>query len=125
MRNVSAIRALLFGVAAVAITVTTGCASNSNQGRPPTEASAAGIRVAEEAGASEIPQAALHLQLAKEQLGRAKKLLAKGQKERAVSLLMRAEADAELAIALSREDAEAMEASAEMERVHELKENNR
>jgi hypothetical protein len=89
-----------------------------------TEASTSGIRAAEEVGASEVPRAALHLQLAKEELEQAKKLDEKGDKERAASLLLRAEADAELAVALSRVSAEKSEAVEAVERVRQLRQDH-
>ena len=90
-----------------------------------TEASTSGIRAAEAVGASKVPQAALHLQLAKEELEHAKALAASDRKDQASSLLLRAEADAELAVALSREDAEKSEALAAVERVHQLRQDNK
>jgi len=89
-----------------------------------TEASTSGIRAAEEVGAAEIPQASLHLQLAKEELELAKGLAAKGEKKKAASMLLRAEADAELAVALSRGDAEKSEAQSAVERVRQLRQDN-
>jgi len=98
-----------------------GCAS-----APPlrTEASTSEIRAAEEAGAANVPQASLHLQMAKEELELAKELSAKGEKEKAASMLLRAEADAELAVALSHEDSEKLEAQAAVERVRQLRQDN-
>jgi hypothetical protein len=61
-------------------------------------------RSATELGAQKNPRAELHLKLAEEQLDFAKKAVADGENERATSLLMRAKADAELAVALTRED---------------------
>jgi hypothetical protein len=66
------------------------------------EKSEASIRGAEEVGANDVPNARLHLQLAKEQTATAKKMAASGQ-ERALMVLARAESDAELAIVLARE----------------------
>ncbi|HEX7534916.1 MAG TPA: hypothetical protein VF343_06630 [Syntrophales bacterium] len=105
----------------VGLALFSGCAS-----APPlrTEASTSGIRAAEEAGAVNVPQASLHLQLAKEELELAKGLSAKGEKARAASMLLRAEADAELAVALSHGDAEKSEARAAVERVHQLRQDN-
>lgn len=121
MRHVSKVRivAIAAGVAASAITL--GCASN-----PPlrTEGSTSGIRAAEEVGASNVPRAALHLQLAKEELQLARSLATNGDKDQAESMLLRAEADAELAVALSREDAEKAEGQAAVERVRELRREN-
>lgn len=107
----------------VAVGLTTlGCASG-----PPlkTEPSTSGIRAAEEVGAAEVPKAALHLQLAKEELARAEKLAAEGDKEEGASMLLRAEADAELAVALSREEAERAEANAAILRVSKLRQDNK
>lgn len=66
------------------------------------EKSEAGIRGAEELGASGVPAAKLHLQLAKDQTVTAKKMADDGDK-RAALVLARAESDAELAIGLARE----------------------
>lgn len=99
-----------------------GCAS-----APPmrTESSTSEIRAAEAVGAANVPQAALHLQLAKEELERAKKLGADGDKEQGSSMLLRAQVDAELAVALSREDAERNEAREAIDRVHQLLQENK
>ena len=99
-----------------------GCAS-----RPAlrTESSTSAIRAAEEVGASGVPGAALHLQLAREELDRARGLSDRGEKDEAASQLLRAEADAELAIVLSREQAEKSEAAQAMERVRRLQNDNR
>lgn len=89
-----------------------------------TEASTSGIRAAEEVGASNVPRAALHLQLAKEELAKAKGIANDGDKDQAASMLMRAEADAELAVALSRESTEKAEAIAAVDRVRHLQQEN-
>ena len=65
-----------------------------------------------------------HLHLAKEELARAEALSAAGKKEQAASMLTRAEADAELAIALSHEQAEKTDAARAIERVRKLREDN-
>ena len=117
MRDVSKIGIMVFAVAVVATAIVAGCANA-------TEASTSGIRAAEEVGAAKVPQASLHLQLAKEELALAKALSAKGEKEKASSMLLRAEADAELAIALSHGDAEKTEAKAAVERVRQLRQDN-
>jgi hypothetical protein len=83
-----------------------------------------GIRAAEEAGAAKVPQASLHLQLAKEELELAKGLAVKGEKEEAASMLSRAEADAELAVVLSHEDAEKSKAMEAVERVRQFQQEN-
>ena len=100
-----------------------GCASGPSFSKSSTESKSA-IRAAEEAGSINIPSAAYHLQLAKEEVARAEVLAAKGEKEKAASLLTRAEADAELAIVLSHEQDEKTEAAKAMERVRKLREEN-
>ncbi len=88
------------------------------------EASTSAIRAAEEVGASSVPSASLYLQLAKEELENAKGLAAKGDKEQAESMLLRAQADGELAVALSRGDADKKEAQQAIERVQKLRQDN-
>lgn len=63
----------------------------------------ASIRAAKEIGADNVPQAQLHAQLAQEQVNQANKLIEEGENERADYVLRRANADAELAVALARE----------------------
>lgn len=89
-----------------------------------TETSTAAIRSAEELGAPKVPQAALHLQLAKEAMVAATALNEAGDTDEANSLLERAEADAELAVALSRAEADKSAALAAMERVRKLQSEN-
>lgn len=122
MRHISRTGIQLFGVAVVGGVIAAGCAS-----APPlrTEPSTSGIRAAEEVGASKVPRAALHLQLAKEELEHAKGLAAKGDKEEGASMLLRAESDAELAVALSRENTERSEAVAAVARVRQLRQENK
>jgi hypothetical protein len=90
-----------------------------------TEKTTSGIRAAEAIGASKVPQASLHLQMAKEELENARALATHNEKERAISMLSRAEADAELAMALSRADSEKAEALGAMERVRQLRLENK
>jgi outer membrane murein-binding lipoprotein Lpp len=120
MRHVSKIGIMVLAMAVVAITIFAGCANTPLR----TEASTSGIRAAEEAGAAKVPQASLHLQLAREELELAKGLASKGDKEKAVSMLSRAEADAELAVVLSHGDVEKSEAAAAVERVRQLRRDN-
>jgi hypothetical protein len=60
-------------------------------------------RSANELGAAAQPKAQLHLQLAHEQIAQASNAIANGDNERANGLLLRARSDAELAIALTRD----------------------
>jgi len=116
MKHVLTMGSLLF------VAIAAGCASSPALR---TESSTSAIRAAEEVGASEVPRASLHLQLAKEEVARAKDLSDRGAKDEAASQLLRAEADAELAILLSREQAEKLESAQAMERVRQLQNDNR
>jgi N-methylhydantoinase A/oxoprolinase/acetone carboxylase beta subunit len=60
-------------------------------------------RSARELGADSQPAAKLHLRLAQEQIAKAKATVEKGENQRADQLLVRAKADAELALTLARE----------------------
>lgn len=120
MRHLSKAGIAMLAGAVVAIVIVAGCAGAPLR----TQASTSGIRAAEEAGAAKLPQASLHLQLAKEELAHAKDMAANHDKDRARSMLSRAEADAELAVALSREDTEKSEALAAIERVQQLRQDN-
>jgi hypothetical protein len=120
MQRTSKNGTLILAGAFVATAFAAGCASAPLR----TEPSTSGIRAAEEVGAREVPRAALHLQLAEEQLNKAKAYKKDGEDEMAASMLTRAEADAELAVLLSREDAEKSAAQAAVQRVHELRQDN-
>lgn len=75
-------------------------------------------RSAVELGAQENPRAQLHLKLAGEYLSRAKAAVEDGDDARADGLLARAKADAELAIALTREDDAKMKAHQAVDRAN-------
>lgn len=80
-----------------------GCASYP----APTErlaSSMAAVRGAQELGAAQVPQAALALKLAQEEVAKAKALMDSGENESADYMTQRASNDAELAIALTREN---------------------
>lgn len=66
-------------------------------------------RSARELGASNQPEAQLHLRLAQEQIAKAKTSVKEGENKEADLLLVRARADAELALALAREQAALVE----------------
>ncbi len=67
--------------------------------------SMAAARGASEAGAAEVPEAQLQLKLAQEEIDTAKSLMKDEEYERADYMTLRAYYDAELALALAREDA--------------------
>src|SRR6187551_264375 len=77
-------------------------------------AAQADVKGAEVGGAAENPKAALHVKLAKDEIALAEKQISDGDNEEAKRTLDRAQADAELALALAKEvkaQAEAGEAS--------------
>lgn len=86
---------------------------------PPHERMAsaeAAVRGAEEANSITTPQAELELKLARDGIARAKQDMRAGDNELATYALMRAEADAELAIALAHDaDARSQAERAEQE----------
>lgn len=84
-----------------------GCASTELSADHLTSLTAA-IRAADEVGAADTPQAALHLKLAQDELAQGKQLAAAGDPVRGELFLQRAAVDAELALVLTRQgDAEA------------------
>ena len=85
------------------------------------ESTTSSIRAAEEVGATDISTASLYLQLAKEELVKAQTFAENGDKEKAESMLLRASADGELAVALSRSDTDKKEAADAIERVKQLR----
>jgi hypothetical protein len=84
------------------------------------EGPAAAIRSAEEVGAARVPEAALRLQLAREQLERARMMTDEDDQPAAARLLMRSEADAELALALARSSAARTEAEKAKEKARNM-----
>lgn len=96
-----------------------GCGSNAVV--VDEESTTSSIRAAEEVGASDISSASLYLQLAKEELVKAQTFAENGDKEKAESMLLRASADGELAVALSRSDTDKRESADAIERVKQLR----
>ena len=88
------------GLSIAAVMGIAGCAGTPVPNAKVASSEAA-IRAAQETGSGKLPQAALHLKLAEEQLQAAKGLIRDNDNKRAEYVLMRAQADAELAIALS------------------------
>lgn len=110
----------LFGLFGVAI-VTTACGGAAVPQEQMTAAQAS-IRAAEVGGVPGDPQAALLIKKAKDQVVEAKKLIEDGDNHRAEMVLLRAEADAELALALAQELATKNEAATAQKQVQELRE---
>lgn len=80
---------------------------------PPSERMAlaeSAVRAAREVGAERAPTAQLHVRLAEEEIQKAAALSNNGENERADTMLQRASADAELALALAREEGTRREA---------------
>jgi uncharacterized protein DUF4398 len=101
----------IIGTTNAALLLALGCAGSYP---PPTQQMAdaeSASRSANELGAQTNPKAQLHLKLAEEQMKLAKTAMDKDDNQRAEGLLMRAKADAELAVALTREENAKTEAS--------------
>jgi hypothetical protein len=113
------IMTLKFSLPIVAISLFAGCASTGPAPSGTSESSSAAIRAAEEVGATHSPDAALHLQLAKEQFEHAG-MLPQKDKAWADRLLLRAQADAELALALARSETEKAAALGAIDKVKKL-----
>jgi hypothetical protein len=107
--------ALSMGALTVAITA---CGSST----PPPNAVEArsAIAAAEATGAQGEPQAALHLQMAKDQVRAAEELLREGDRDEARLVLDRAEADAELAQVLTRKTQMQQRARAAQQEIQRL-----
>jgi hypothetical protein len=112
MKRVTSVAAAILLLAGAA-----GCGSYP----PPTErmtTAEAAIRGAQEVNAAQQPRAALHLKLAQEETDKARREMQDGYNEEAELTLRQAQADAELAIAIAKEQetvAKAQEAQARLE----------
>ena len=87
----------------IAIPAAWGCSSSWPEPRQPLADAEAAARSAHELGADALPEAKLKVTLAEEQIAAAKARMADGDNERATYFLVRARADAELALALAHE----------------------
>jgi len=93
-----------------------GCAGYAPPTQQMTDAQAAS-RAATELGAQKNPKAQLHLKFAAEQIRQAKSAMDDDDdNERATRLLMRANADAELALAFTRQEQAMLEADKAVDR---------
>jgi len=93
---------------------------------PPTERmalAASAVRTAREVGAERVPTAQLHVRLAEEEIQKAASLSNDGENERADTMLQRASADAELALALAREEGTRSDAERGVKQVQDLEPN--
>lgn len=107
----------LIGAASVALAA---CASSPIPADRLAKSQAA-IRSAQDQGAEGAPNAALHLKVANDGLSLARRLIAQGDNKRAEYILMRAESDAEAAIALTHENQARMDAQRTLDEVQKLK----
>jgi hypothetical protein len=82
--------------------------------------SKATISVAQAEGAQNEPKAQLHLKLAQEQVAKAEALIKEGDNEEATQLIERAQADADLAVALAKEAKSKKEAQDTIEQLQRL-----
>lgn len=108
------------GALALVLAPVGGCASAPPPSERLTTAESA-IRGATEVDANSVPRAALHLKLAQEQVDKAKRYIEEGANERADLALRRAQADAELAIALSKQHDMETKAQATAAKVAKMK----
>jgi hypothetical protein len=84
-------------------------------------AAQAASKGAEVAGAAEDPKAALYLKLSKEEIEKAKALIADGDNEEAARLIDRAQADADLSFVLAKEARTKKEVAEAREQVEQVK----
>lgn len=114
-----------FGVAGIAGAVVGslvgGCGGGAVPARAQTDAVAA-VRSARELGSENTPSAALELAVADEELSQGTQLIRQGRMDQAERLLVRARADAELAMALRREAQARAEAQESREHIGDLRE---
>jgi hypothetical protein len=110
-----------FVLGTLALVAIAGCGGSFP---PPSEklsSAEAASRSAKELGAEKDPKAALYLKYANEQIEQAKALIASGDNRRADEILARANADAELAVQLSKENTTRAEANEVIEKVKAMK----
>jgi hypothetical protein len=85
----------------------------------------ASVSAAEAVGANDQPKAALHLQLARDEIAAAQRLAEEGEEEDAQLVLERARVDAELAMQLAKTEQEQQKARQAWQKVQELKKDSR
>lgn len=108
-------------LASAALAACGGAQLNQNQ---VTDVQAA-VRAAEEVGANNEPKAALHLQLARDQIAAAERLAADGDEKEARLMLDRAKVDAELALQLAQTEQEQQKARQAWQKVQDLSQDQR
>ena len=108
------------GWAVVVMSVGAGACASAPPPNDRMASSEAAIRGAREVGAEQIPQGALELKLAQEELEKAKALMRDGDNSAASFMLLRSQADAELALALAREAKTHAEAQLAIDKVRAI-----
>lgn len=103
----------------------TSCGSAQKPPNDEMTQARAGVRAAEEVGAKDVPQAALHYKMANDQILSAEEFIAKEEMKKARDLLLRAEVDAELAIALTKAVKKADDAQQAAAKVETLEKDKR
>lgn len=117
-------RQLAYGLALSSIMISiAGCAQTPPPHTALTEAQSR-VAAAEAQGAQQVPQASLHLKMAKDSIEEARMLMNEDRNERAAVVLERARMDAELAASLATEEAMKKKANEELERVKSLQQTN-
>jgi hypothetical protein len=120
MKSAACKTILLFCMVGLVGSTMTGCASPSipsDQYGQPRET----IRAATEMGTEDNPEAQLHLKLAEEELVKADKFIKQEKKNRAELALLRAEADASLALSLLKRDDARIEVEEIQAKIDELR----
>jgi hypothetical protein len=112
-----------FSIALPVLAVLLGACGGAAVPQEALSAAKATVSGAEVAGAANDPKAALHLKLAKEQIGKAETLIADGDNEEATAQVERAQADADLSMSLAKEQKAKLEAGATKEQLDRLKKN--
>lgn len=108
-------------IASGLIAATLGSAACGGSYPVPTQRMAdaqAAHRSAQELGADKNPDAQLHLKLAEEQIGKAESAMKEENNRRADFLLVRAKADAELALAIAKEQKAKKEAQEALDKAN-------
>src|SRR5450432_4665422 len=106
-------------VSSVVLLFAVGCGSSAVPLDKLTDAKAT-VRAAQEAGAQNTPQAALHLKMANDELAASQRALDDKDNDRARLLLNQAQADADLSLALARGSADKQAVAAAQAKIVDL-----
>jgi len=109
--------------AATLALLSNGCASTPEPTTALSQAQSE-VSVAEATGAQEVPEASLHLKMAKDGVAQAQRLMQEQKYSEASEVLKRAQLDAELATSLAHEEEAKAKAQEQVERVKSLEQTN-